>query len=180
METGRVARSVGQPLPELFGEERHGGMEQAQRGLERGQSVAPVGVEAGVFLEAELLQLDVPVAELVPEEMPEHLRGFVVAVLLDGAIHLLGAAVQAAEDPAVFDRHLERVGRARAELLEASGTQGSTPERSIFMKRKRAAFQILLAKARELSMRSSVSTMSVPGAAPAAAPCGRRRCRTAR
>ena len=36
----------------------------------------------------------------------------------------------------------------------------------MFMKRKRAAFQILLAKARELSMRSSVSTISVPGAAP--------------
>ena len=36
----------------------------------------------------------------------------------------------------------------------------------MFMKRKRAAFQILLAKARELSMRSSVRTMSVPGAAP--------------
>ncbi len=34
------------------------------------------------------------------------------------------------------------------------------------MKRNRAAFQILLAKARALTMRSSVSTMSVPGAAP--------------
>ena len=32
--------------------------------------------------------------------------------------------------------------------------------------RNRAAFQILLAKARELSMRSSVSTISAPGEAP--------------
>ena len=36
----------------------------------------------------------------------------------------------------------------------------------MFRKMKRAAFQILLAKARALNMRSSVRTMSVPGAAP--------------
>ena len=36
----------------------------------------------------------------------------------------------------------------------------------MFMNMKRAAFQILLAKRASLSMRSSVSTMSVPGAAP--------------
>ena len=41
------------------------------------------------------------------------------------------------------------------------------PERSMFMKIRRAAFQILLAKLRALSMRSSVKTMSVPGAAAA-------------
>jgi len=42
----------------------------------------------------------------------------------------------------------------------------STAPGSTFMKMKRAAFQILLAKARELSRRSGLKTMSVPGAAP--------------
>jgi hypothetical protein len=46
--------------------------------------------KTGVFLEAELLQLHVPIAELVPEKVPQQLRGFVIAVLLDGAIHLFG------------------------------------------------------------------------------------------
>jgi len=40
------------------------------------------------------------------------------------------------------------------------------PVFSIWRKRNRAAFQILLAKARELAMRSSLSAMSMPGAAP--------------
>ncbi len=64
-----------------------------------------------------------------------------------------------------------------ASTVSGSGHPAGTPpgfraptaprrERSMFRNRNRAAFQILLAKARELSMRSSVSTMSVPGAAP--------------
>ena len=46
------------------------------------------------------------------------------------------------------------------------GSAGAAADASAFMNRKRAAFQILLAKARELSMRSSVRTISAPGEAP--------------
>src|SRR5690348_11087073 len=70
-------------LPELFSEEGHGRVEQAKGSLESRQRVAPAGIEAGTFLEAELFQLEVPVAELVPEEVPEHLGGFVIPVGVD-------------------------------------------------------------------------------------------------
>src|SRR5579885_3264964 len=46
------------------------------------------------------------------------------------------------------------------------GIHGSTPHVSMFKKRNRDAFQILLAKALELSRRSGENTISVPGAAP--------------
>jgi hypothetical protein len=123
-------------------------MQQAQSHLKGGQHVAPVGVQAGVFLEAGLLQLQVPIAEFVPEEMPEQLRGFVVAILLDGAVHLFGAGIQAAEDPAVFDGDFDAGSGSGRKVSRRLGSHGSTPERSIFTKSRRAAFQILLAKAR--------------------------------
>src|ERR1039458_5406664 len=71
---------------------------------------------------------------------------------------------------AVSAAALRRETIQRSSMVGAAGWALDRPEAcatwSAFMKRKRAAFQILLAKARELSMRSSVSTISVPGAAP--------------
>src|ERR1035437_7473938 len=95
----RVALGEVEALPELFGEEGHGGMEQAQGGLEGGGGVAPAG---GAYL----LQLEIPIAELVPEELPELLGELVVAILLDGAVGGLGGGVEARDDPAVFDGRL--------------------------------------------------------------------------
>ena len=92
----RVTLGEVEALPELFGEERHGGMEQAQRGLEGGGGVAPSGG-------AHLFQFEVPIAELVPEELPEHLGELVIAVLFDGAVGGFGGGVEARDDPAVFD-----------------------------------------------------------------------------
>ena len=63
-------------------------MQQPQRAFEGGQQIAPVVIQSRTFDEAELLQLDVPVAEFVPEEMPDALGRFVITVLLDGAVHL--------------------------------------------------------------------------------------------
>ena len=88
------------------------------------------GVQAGVLLEAQLLQLQVPVAELVPEEVPQRLRGFVKAVLLDGAVHLLGAAVQAAEDPAVLERNVEAVGIGFGQAAVRARAEARAPRRS--------------------------------------------------
>jgi hypothetical protein len=92
--SGARSRPASRPLPQLFGEERHGGMQQAQHVLESRQDIAPSGGEAGVFLEAQLLQLHVPIAEFVPDELPEHLRGFVIAIGLDGAVHLLAQSLR--------------------------------------------------------------------------------------
>ena len=105
-------------------------------------------IEAGVFREAELLQLDVPVAELVQKNCQTRLRGFVITVhamarLTCSAQAFRRLKIQRSSRASPWWRH--RVG---PELFEAVGNQGSTPERSMFMKRKRAAFQILLAKAR--------------------------------
>ena len=47
-------------------------MEQAQRRFEDGQQVAPVrSVSPLPSRDTQLLELDVPVAELVPEELPD-------------------------------------------------------------------------------------------------------------
>src|ERR1039458_10530303 len=79
----RVALGEVEALPEFFGEEGHGGMQQAQGGLEGGGGVAPARG-------ADLFQLEIPIAEFVPEELPELLGELVVAVLLDGAVGGLG------------------------------------------------------------------------------------------
>src|SRR5450759_5573989 len=83
-------------LPELFGKERHGWMQQAQGGLEGGDGVTPSGA-------AHLFQLEIPIAEFVPEELPELLGELVIAVLFDGAVGDGGGCVEARDDPAVFD-----------------------------------------------------------------------------
>ena len=61
----------GEPLPELLGEERHDGVEQAHGALEHGEDVFPVVVGGGsraarIRVQLEFFELDVPVAELVP------------------------------------------------------------------------------------------------------------------
>ena len=101
-----LALGLVEPLPELFGEEGHGGMQQAQGGLEGGDGVAPSGG-------AHLLQFEVPIAEFVPEEIPELLGEFVIAVLFDGAVGGLGGGVEARDDPAVFDAWASRARTGR-------------------------------------------------------------------
>src|ERR1039458_10445092 len=60
----RVSLGEVEALPEFLGEERHGGMQEAQGGLEGGGGVGPAGG-------AHLFQLEIPIAEFVPEELPE-------------------------------------------------------------------------------------------------------------
>ena len=82
VDLGLLHPALFQALPELFGEEGHGGVEQAEGGFESGQHVAPAGVQAGVSLEAELLQLHVPIAELMPEEGVKRIGCFVELIIL--------------------------------------------------------------------------------------------------
>ena len=102
-------------VPELFGEEGHEGREQAQGGLEDaderalrvsgGDVVACAGV---VEVEAEFDELEVPVAELAPEELVDGVGGFVEAVVGEGAVDLGGDGAEAGEDPAGFERAWSR------------------------------------------------------------------------
>ena len=72
MDSGRFGMALCQPLPQLFGQERHGRMQQPQRRFKRRQQVAPFRIDTRVFAESQLLQLQVPVTKLVPEEVPQH------------------------------------------------------------------------------------------------------------
>ncbi len=83
--SSRLAEAV----PELFGEERHQRVEQTQGSFEGSQDVLPGS--------ADLLELDVPVAEIVVDEVPDDLRGFVIAERSDGVVHLARALIQAAK-----------------------------------------------------------------------------------
>ena len=103
------------------------------------EDVAPV-------VAAELLQFDVPVAELVPEEVPEGLGGFVIAVVVDGAVHVARRTGSGARRSSGLR---DRVRRERPSGMDGCSAAASA-SRSMFMNMKRAAFQILLAKAREV------------------------------
>src|ERR1035441_4022357 len=81
-------------------------MQQAPRGLEGGQRVTPSGG-------AHFFQLEIPIAELVPEKLPEFLGELVIAVLFDGAVGGFGGGVEARGDPAVFDAKI-RFGGGQA------------------------------------------------------------------
>src|SRR5262245_55109936 len=87
-------------------------MQHAQSCFEGRQRIAPMRIQAGVFLESQLLELDVPVAEFMPEEAPQDLCGFVETILRYSGVSLFGAGVQPAENPAVLkrDRHRFRIG----------------------------------------------------------------------
>ena len=92
-ERDRLAFLAAEPVPEFFGDEGHQRVEQAQRFLEDVADSGPVG--------ALLFEFDVPVAEIVPEEVPDGLGGVVVAESFYGLIHLARAFVLAGDDPAV-------------------------------------------------------------------------------
>ena len=90
-------------MPEFFGDERHERRQQAQRALEDADQVAAgCAAVARCRIEARLDQFEVPVAELAPEEVVDHMRGFVEAIGCERVVHLLRDTIEAREDPAVF------------------------------------------------------------------------------
>ena len=80
-------------------------MQQPQRPLRGCQHVSPSIGQAATVLERELLEFYVPVAELVPEEVVEGARDFVVAEVFDLFVGLGRHGVQAREDPAIGHGH---------------------------------------------------------------------------
>ena len=93
-------------------------MQQAQRLVEHEDEDA---LDAGALLgvapvEAALRELDVPVAELVPEEVVERAGGLAELVGVDALVHSRGEIRETREDPAVRD--LARLGCARLVALE--------------------------------------------------------------
>src|SRR5450631_1398794 len=97
------ARRFGELLPDLFGEERHERMQQAHRRLQRRHqrpldlaARLAIGLRvAGELLEAGLGEFDVPVAQLVPDEVVGGLGGVGDPILLERAVHLLGDPLNA-------------------------------------------------------------------------------------
>src|ERR1019366_9170588 len=106
-------------VPDLFGEEGHEGRQQAERGLEDGgqRGERGGGFGEGLFggvaggddfagdfeVEAELDDLEVPVAEVAPEELVDGVGGFVETVVGERGVDGGGGLGEAGEDPAGFD-----------------------------------------------------------------------------
>ncbi len=125
-----------QPLPEDLGDERHEGMEQAQDLVEgEGQDRAGDG-RRRLVLEPRLDDLEVPVAELAPEELPGR---------ADGRRRDCRPRAPRVTRRVTRDSR-ERIQRSSsARLAGASGTKPCSPR---FIRAKRAAFQSLVQKAR--------------------------------
>ena len=79
-------------------------MQQTQRALEHAQQVREMHPRVGALVNAQLLQLDIPVTELIPEETIEQVRALVETERLLRVIHLRGDVAQTVEDPGVFER----------------------------------------------------------------------------
>ena len=107
-------------VPYLFGEEGHEGREQAEGGLEDGDQGGERGgglgdglfggvaggegeIVGGFEVEAELDDLEVPVAEVAPEELVDGVGGFVEAVFGEGGVGGGGGLGEAGENPAGFE-----------------------------------------------------------------------------
>ena len=98
-------------MPKLLSDKRHDGMLQPQKSPEDAQQIAPVIGQSGIGCETQLLDFQIPVAKIVPGELPQLSRDLVIAVLRQRAVHGFGGTMQPAEDPAVFQFH--RVSRLR-------------------------------------------------------------------
>ncbi|OQA96872.1 MAG: hypothetical protein BWY25_02203 [Chloroflexi bacterium ADurb.Bin222] len=69
----------------------------------------------GIIVQPNLRRLDVPVAELVPQEIPHAPAGLAILEGLQRPCHLVGEPLQATEDPAIFQQQL---AQARFGLLQ--------------------------------------------------------------
>ena len=102
----RRPRLVGQPLPDLLGDEGHEGMQEAQRSFQRGEQRRLRARAFGrrlLAVERGLGQLDGPIAQLVPDEAVDAARRVAQPVFVERRAGLVGAALKAAQDPAVVD-----------------------------------------------------------------------------
>jgi len=96
-------------MPDLFGKEGHEGTEEAESGLEDsgegGEGKGSSGIWLGSFceVETEFDEFEVPVTKLAPEKLVDGVRGFIEAIVGEGAIDFDGDGVETVEDPASFE-----------------------------------------------------------------------------
>ena len=94
----------GQVLPDLLGDEGHERVEEPQDAVER---VGEHGLGRRVpFAQPDLGELDVPVAELVPDEMVDEIGRLVELVVSEARVERGRDRAQPAADPAVGEREL--------------------------------------------------------------------------
>src|SRR5579884_2263567 len=95
-------------------------MEQAQGEVENGEEIAPGGDGLLAILAGEqgLDPLDVPVAELVPEEVVDEVGRLVEAEIGQGLVDLAGDAREAREHPTLDQQQaaVSAMGGGRADL----------------------------------------------------------------
>src|SRR5438105_11445280 len=97
-------------MPQFLGEKRHERRQQTQRSLENGDQIVEGGAAGGFFGvrgahaggKPRLHDLYVPVAELAPEKLIDLAGRIVKAISAERIVYLLGDAIEAREDPAVF------------------------------------------------------------------------------
>jgi hypothetical protein len=97
-------------LPEFFGNEGQQRVCQAQDGFQHARQGPPRGADFlfAALLQLDLGQLDVPVAELVPDELVHRARQQVEAVVGEVLRDLGFGALQLADDPAVGEGEAQR------------------------------------------------------------------------
>src|SRR5947209_7684733 len=77
-------------------------MKQAQTGFVNSKDRLPVGVDTGGLPETQFFDLQIPVAEVMPDEVPERLRGFVVAVRFQSTADYFASVFEAVKNPDVL------------------------------------------------------------------------------
>lgn len=90
-------------IPDLLGDKRHERVHQANGGVEHKDQVA-LGLQTALALQAGLGDLDVPVADLIPEELLHAASHVAKGVVLDALGDHLDGLGQAAEHPSVGRR----------------------------------------------------------------------------
>ena len=115
-----LRRVLRQPVPQLLGEKRHQGMQQPQRRLEHCKKIAPrrygyFSVRVG---HRRLHPLDIPIAEIAPEEVIDDVRGVMKTKILQRIIDPGDGFSQPRENPAVrqSDSTASRIRRGGANL----------------------------------------------------------------
>ncbi len=95
-----VFMAIPHHMPQLFGDEGHQGMQQAQRAVEdvvhhAEHLRAPGGI---VTVKNHLGIFDVPIAVLVPQELVEHVGGIIEAAALEVGLAIDHGLVQQRQD----------------------------------------------------------------------------------
>src|ERR1700680_4428230 len=109
-----------QAMPQLLSEKRHEWMQQQQRRFEYGEKIAPCRHRDSAIRirHSRLHPLDIPIAEIAPEEVIDDMRGFVKTEILQRVIDRGYGLGKPRENPAVreADSIARGIGRRSAHL----------------------------------------------------------------